>query len=57
MQVLIPNTGTYDWTVNVDDPTNKEFIVAIQGVGNSFAWDVSDNPFTVVLSNIPTTTP
>ena len=60
---LIPNTGFYDWTVYVDDPTNKEFIVGIQGEhfnGGGYsvlAWDDSDNPFTVVLSDIPTITP
>jgi hypothetical protein len=59
---FIPNTGSYDWTVYVDDPTNKEFLVGIQGEnfnGSGYSvptWDESDNPFTVILSGIPTIT-
>jgi hypothetical protein len=59
---LIPNTGSYDWTVYVDDPTNKEFVVVILGkhfdgsAYNVVAMDGSDNPFNVVLSGIPTLT-
>ncbi len=60
---FIPNTGSYNWSVYVDDPTSKEFIVLVQGEhfnGTSYsplAWDESDNPFTVALSDIPTITP
>jgi hypothetical protein len=51
----IPNSGFYNWTVYVVDPTDKEFIVDVED-GYSIG-DFSDNPFTVVLSDIPTTTP
>jgi hypothetical protein len=58
----LPNTGTYNWVVDVDDPTNKEFFVGIQGERfseGSFIpgpWDVTDNPFLIVLSSVPTRT-
>ena len=52
----IPNTGFYDWTVYVNDPTNKEFIIAMQGVTSNYeivGGDLS-GVFTVALSDIPT---
>jgi hypothetical protein len=57
----VPNTGYFDWTVYVDDPINKEFRVYVAGYNADYSavlnWDLSDNPFTVVLSDIPTITP
>jgi hypothetical protein len=58
----VPNTGSYEWDVIVDDPANKEFVVLVQGerfTGSGYnlvAQDVSDNPFIVELSDIPTVT-
>ena len=55
----IPNTGYYDWNVNVTDPAGKEFEVGIEdsnysGDPGTFAisW-----PFTVAMPNTPTTIP
>jgi hypothetical protein len=58
----VPNNGSYEWDVIVDDPANKEFLVLVQGerfTGSGYnlvAQDVSDNPFIVELSDIPTVT-
>jgi hypothetical protein len=57
---LYPNTGYYDWLVSVDDPTNKEFIVLVEGIDEIeytiLAWDYSDEPFDVLPLSVPTST-
>lgn len=52
----IPNTNSYDWTVNVGNTTNTQFRIYIIGyqTGVGSVSDVSDSPFTVLQ---PTPTP
>lgn len=53
-----PNTGYYDWTVNVGNTINTQFTIDITGyeTGSGSATDVSDAAFTV-LQPPPTATP
>jgi hypothetical protein len=54
------NTGYYDWTVLVDDPINKEFLVYVVGIGDAnviLSEDYSDGIFTVVYPSTPMPTP
>ena len=57
--ISIPNTGYYDWTVNVGNTTNTEFKIQVVGyqTGVSSVSDTSDNFFTVPLASTPTPTP
>jgi hypothetical protein len=54
-----PNTGSYDWTVNVGNTTNTQFKIDITayytGVGSTN--DRSDNYFTVLSQPTPTADP
>lgn len=54
----VPNTGFYDWTVDVGNTTNTQFRISITGydTGVGSASDVSDAPFTVVFPD-PTPSP
>lgn len=55
---IIPNTGSYDWTVNVGNGINTQFKIYViaykTDVGSVF--DYSDNYFTVNPANTTTTT-
>lgn len=56
----IPNTGTYNWTVNVGNTTNTQFKIYIIGyqTGSGSISDYSDNYFTVRKPvQLPTATP
>jgi hypothetical protein len=54
----IPNTGYYDWTVNVGNTTNTQFTIYLLGYepGKGSASDVSDAAFTVYQAPTPTRT-
>ena len=59
----IPNTGSYNWTVNVGNTTNTQFKIEITGyeTGVGSVTDDSDAPFTVLqpsttLTSTPTNT-
>jgi len=56
----IPNTGSYNWTVNVGNTTNTQFKIEITGyeTGVGSVTDDSDAPFTVIKpSTTATSTP
>ncbi len=54
-----PNTGSYNWTVNVGNTTNTQFKIEITGyeTGVGSVTDDSDAPFTVLQLPTPTFTP
>jgi hypothetical protein len=53
----IPNTGYYDWTVNVGNTTNTQFTIEIIGyqTGYGSTIDYSDAAFTVLQPSITST--
>jgi predicted outer membrane repeat protein len=54
----IPNTGFYDWTVNVGNTTKTQFTIQITGyqTGVGSTTDYSDNSLTVLPKPTPTRT-
>jgi Right handed beta helix region/Ser-Thr-rich glycosyl-phosphatidyl-inositol-anchored membrane family/Fibronectin type III domain len=55
----IPNTGSYNWTVDVGNTTNTQFTIEIIGydTGVGSITDDSAAPFTVLPASTPTFTP
>jgi hypothetical protein len=54
------DTGTFNWTVDVDDFSNKKYLINIVGHGETgliLAEDDSDEPFSVVYPTSPTPEP
>ena len=55
-EMSIPNTGYYDWAINVPDPSEKEFMVLVEDadyIGDPGGYDISGR-FTVTIPNTPT---
>jgi hypothetical protein len=61
----IENTGSFEWTVYMEEPADKQFFIMVSGgsfdgvnFSNSIilAMDVSDRPFTIVESPLATPT-